>query len=52
MRCATADAGRSQLPARDVPLARHVVNKLGGRYSAELGIDVDARDAAVEQWSA
>jgi hypothetical protein len=34
-------------PAR---LARSVVGVLGGRFSAELGIDVDAGDAEVEQW--
>ena len=34
-------------PAR---LARSVVGVLGGRYSAELGIDVDAGDAEVERW--
>ncbi len=31
-------------------LARRVVRTLGGRYSAELGIDVDAGDAEVERW--
>ncbi len=45
-----AGAGRSQLPAGDVWLARHVVDTLGGRYSAELGIDVDAGDAEIERW--
>lgn len=34
-------------PAR---LARSVVRVLGGRFSAELGIDVDAGDAEVERW--
>jgi hypothetical protein len=34
-------------PARH---ARAVVGALGGRYSAELGIDVDAGDAEVERW--
>jgi hypothetical protein len=33
-----------------VELARRVVEVLGGRYSAELGIDVDAGDAEVERW--
>lgn len=33
---------------RDV--ARAVVTTLGGRYSTELNIDVDAGDAEVEQW--
>ena len=31
-------------------LARRVVGVLGGRYSAELGIDVDAGDAEIERW--
>jgi hypothetical protein len=31
-------------------LARSVVCVLGGRFSAELGIDVDAGDAEVERW--
>ncbi len=31
-------------------LARTVVCVLGGRFSAELGIDVDAGDAEVERW--
>lgn len=31
-------------------LARGVVSALGGRYSAELGIDVDAGDAQIERW--
>ena len=34
-------------PAR---LARSVVGVLGGRFSAELRIDVDAGDAEVERW--
>jgi hypothetical protein len=33
-----------------VELARRVVAVLGGRYSAELGIDVDASDAEVKRW--
>jgi hypothetical protein len=33
-----------------IELARRVVAVLGGRYSAELGIDVDAGDAQVERW--
>jgi hypothetical protein len=39
--------------ARPIPtarLARDVVSVLGGRFSVELGIDVDAGEAAVEQW--
>ena len=31
-------------------LARHVVDAIGGRYSAGLGIDVDAGDTEVERW--
>jgi hypothetical protein len=31
-------------------LARTVTEVLGGRFSAELGIDVDAGDAEVERW--
>ena len=31
-------------------LGRRVVGRLGGRYSAELGIDVDAGDAEIERW--
>ncbi len=34
-------------PAR---LARAVVEVLGGRFSTELGIDIDAGDAEVERW--
>ena len=34
-------------PAR---LARSVVGVLGGRFSSELGIDVDAGDAEIERW--
>ena len=33
-----------------IELAGRVVAVLGGRYSAELGIDVDASDAEVERW--
>jgi len=31
-------------------MARRLVEALGGRYSSELGIDVDASDAQVERW--
>ena len=31
-------------------MAHRVVAVLGGRYSAELGIDVDAGEAEVERW--
>jgi len=34
----------------DVRLTRHVVDTLGGRYSTELGIDVDAGEAEIERW--
>jgi len=44
-----AAAGGSCTPA-EVRLARRVVAVLGGRYSAELGINVDAGDAEVERW--
>jgi hypothetical protein len=36
--------------AASVRLARDLVGSLGGRFSAELGIDVDAGEAAVERW--
>ena len=45
-----AGTGRAHHSARQLRLARQVVDRLGGRYSAELGIDVDAGDAEVEQW--
>ncbi len=38
---------RSIAPAR---LAQGVVSGLGGRFSAELGIDVDASEVEVERW--
>jgi hypothetical protein len=31
-------------------LAHSIVRRFGGRYSSELGIDVDAGDAEVERW--
>jgi hypothetical protein len=31
-------------------LARAVVRQLGGRFSVELGIDVDAGDAEIDRW--
>lgn len=37
-------------PAGHARLARSVVTVLGGRYSSQLGIDVDAGDAEVERW--
>jgi hypothetical protein len=51
----SASAGRAgTASSKDAPgiieLARRVVAVLGGRYSAELGIDVDAGEAQVERW--
>jgi hypothetical protein len=40
----------SQYARGDVQVARRVVAALGGRYSAGLGIDVDAGGAEVERW--
>ena len=37
-------------PPDDIWMARQVVSVLGGRYSTELGIDVDAGDADIERW--
>jgi hypothetical protein len=50
-----APAGRAGTASSEyapgaIELARRVVVVLGGRYSAELGIDVDAGDAQVERW--
>jgi hypothetical protein len=42
-------AGRAAT-ANETLLARRVVTVLGGRYSAELGIDVEAGDAEIERW--
>jgi hypothetical protein len=47
MSSAGADGARSDAQAQ---LARSVTGVLGGRYSTELGIDVDAGDAEVERW--
>jgi hypothetical protein len=41
---------RVRLPSGQVRLARRVVDALGGRYSTELGIDVDSGDPEVERW--
>jgi hypothetical protein len=35
---------------RAARLARRVADALGGRYSTELGMDVDAGDAEIERW--
>ena len=45
-----AESTCSEYSPGAVELARRVVAVLGGRYSAELGIDVDASDAGVERW--
>ena len=50
-----APAGRpgtasSEYAPGAIELARRVVAVLGGRYSTELGIDVDAGEAEVERW--
>jgi hypothetical protein len=45
-----AGAASSEYSPGAIELARRVVAELGGRYSAELGIDVDAGEAQVEQW--
>ena len=52
MRCVITPAvtGRARSSARRIRLARQVVETLGGRFSTELGIDVDAGDAQVERW--
>jgi hypothetical protein len=45
-----ASASRTQPASGRTQLARRVVDTLGGRYSTELGIDVDAGDAQIERW--
>jgi hypothetical protein len=45
-----ADNACGECPPGAAELARQVVAVLGGRYSTELGIDVDASDAEVERW--
>jgi hypothetical protein len=44
------DITRSARPATPARLARDLVGGLGGQFSAELGIDVDAGEAEVERW--
>lgn len=39
------------LPALRTQVARRLAERLGGRYSVELGIDVDRGDAEVERWA-
>jgi len=43
-------AGGSEGLPGEADLARRAVAVLGGRYSAEVGIDVDAGDTQVERW--
>jgi len=45
-----AGAIGSEYPLGEMQVAHRVVAVLGGRYSAELGIDVDAGEAEVERW--
>ena len=45
-----AESTCSEYSPGAIELARRVVAVLGGRYSAELGIDVDAGEAQVERW--
>lgn len=42
--------GAAESVAAKAACARHVVRLVGGRYSTEAGIDVDAGDAEVERW--
>lgn len=41
---------RDRYSPGELSLARRVVTVLGGRFSAELGIDVAAGDAEIERW--
>ena len=50
MHSARAGTAGGEYAPGAVELARRVVAVLGGRYSAELGIDVDAGEAEVERW--
>jgi len=45
-----AGTAHSEYVPGAIELARRTVTVLGGRYSAELGIDVDAGEAEVERW--
>ena len=45
-----ASASHAHPAARPAQLGRRVVDALGGRYSAELGIDVNGGDAQIERW--
>lgn len=47
---APVGASRAQDSAGLGRLARRVVDRLGGRHSAGLGLDVDAGDAEIERW--
>jgi hypothetical protein len=44
------ESSRTVTAAAQVRLCRALVRALGGRYSNELGIDVDGGDAEVERW--
>ena len=46
-----ASAAASATAGGAIRLARQAVERLGGRYSCELGIDVDAGDDQVERWA-
>ncbi len=43
-------ARRRTVPVPAAAVARRVTRRFGGRFSTELGIDVDAGDAEVERW--
>ncbi len=43
-------AVRERVGVDSVGLVRRVVDILGGRYSTELGVDVDGGEAEVERW--
>ena len=45
-----ADTAPAQPSAEAAGPARRVVETLGGRYSSELGINVNAGDAEIERW--
>ncbi len=49
MRCMTPPVSADHAPQAS-GLACRVVSTLGGRYSTELGIDVDAGDTEIERW--
>jgi hypothetical protein len=47
---AITEVTRKGMPRSRTELARVLIECLGGRFSVELGIDVDAGDAEVERW--